>query len=118
METGLTEIDGEKYEQPFLKRFTHYMELIVIKTSLFLNAAQSTDQGRRVSRSRGASGLFHQASVLIENRTGKGQAMYLNLSPVEYWDPGRRFSDYGAEFARNSFGHREFGWNPAKGKSL
>jgi len=44
--------------------------------------------------------LFNRASVLINKKTGKGNLVYLNLSPLEYWDPSRRFSAYGHEWRK------------------
>ncbi|MFX0196643.1 MAG: hypothetical protein ACFFCW_11005 [Candidatus Hodarchaeota archaeon] len=38
----------------------------------------------------------------MENRTGNGTAIYLNLSPIEYWDPDKRFSSYGHEYGHES----------------
>ena len=36
--------------------------------------------------------------MIVSKSYGKGKAFYLNLSPVEYWDPTRRFSEYGHEW--------------------
>ena len=36
--------------------------------------------------------------VLIEHKTGAGRTIYLNLSPLEYWDSEKRFGDAGNEW--------------------
>ena len=43
-------------------------------------------------------GVSKMPSVLIKNQIEKGTAIYLNLSPIEYWDPDKRFSLYGNEW--------------------
>jgi hypothetical protein len=97
---GLTEIDGERYNKPFLKRFTNY------KGAYHYNNIVVFERGtkhRKVSKGnhiRDFSGLFHYASVIITKATGKGQTFYLNLSPLEYWSPKRRFSEYGHEWRK------------------
>lgn len=92
---GLTEIDGEEYEQPFLKRFTYYDGAYRYKDIVVFERGTKHRGSAKAVEIKDTLGLFHRASVLIKNRAGKGQTIYLNLSPVEYWDPGRRFSDYG-----------------------
>ena len=92
---GLTEIDGEKYQQPFLERFTYYDGAYRYKDIVVFERGTKHKAGTEAIRIDGAFGLFHNASALIKNRIGKGEAVYLNLSPVEYWDPKKRFSSYG-----------------------
>lgn len=92
---GLTEIDGEKYQQPFLERFTYYDGAYRYKDVVVFERGTKHKAGAETIRIDGAFGLFHKASVLIKNRIDKGKAVYLNLSPVEYWDPKKRFSSYG-----------------------
>ena len=92
---GLTEIDGEKYQQPFLNRFTYYDGAYRYKDIVVFERGTKHRPETEAIRIEGALGHFHKASVLIKNRTGKGQTIYLNLSPVEYWDPSKRFSGYG-----------------------
>jgi len=97
---GLTEIDGEEYERPLLKRFTYYngayrfQDIVVFERG---TKHQAESKGIKI---KDKLGLFHPASVLIENHDGKGRTVYLNLSPVEYWDPSKRFSDYGLAFRK------------------
>jgi hypothetical protein len=92
---GLTEIDGEEYEQPFLKRFTHYDGAYRFQDIVVFERGTRHRAGTKGIEIKDNLGLFHQASVIIENRAGKGRTVYLNLSPVEYWDPSKRFSGYG-----------------------
>lgn len=93
---GLTEIDGEEYEQPFLKRFTYYNGAYRYKDIVvYERGTKNRAYAKAVEIKDDLLGLFHRCSVIIRNRFGKGQTVYLNLSPIEYWDPGRRFSDYG-----------------------
>ncbi|MEW6378711.1 MAG: alpha-amylase family protein [bacterium] len=96
---GITEINAEKYRQPFLKRLSYYdgasryKEIVVFELGIG-HGPQA--QGIEVKDTRS---LFHwldqNTSVLIRNRADKGYAVYLNLSPIEYWDTGKRFSRYG-----------------------
>ncbi|MDM8551352.1 beta-galactosidase trimerization domain-containing protein [Desulfobacterales bacterium HSG2] len=82
---GLTEIDGEKYEKPYLRRLTYYKGVRRYKGMAVFERGTRNRQG---------------AGVLMEKRSGKGRAVYLNLSPLEYWAPDRRFSDYGREWRK------------------
>jgi len=92
---GLTEIDGEKYQQPFLKRFSYYDGADRYRNILVFERGTRHREGATGVEIKSSFGLRHRASVLIENHTGKGKTIYLNLSPIEYWDVGKRFSDYG-----------------------
>ena len=92
---GLTEIDGEKYDQPFLRRFTFYDGVYRFQDIVVFERGTKHRAGTKAIEIKDNLGLFHQASVAIENRVGRGRTIYLNLSPVEYWDPIKRFSGYG-----------------------
>lgn len=93
---GLTEIDGEEYQQPFLKRFTYYDGAYRYKDIVvFERGTKNRSYSKAVEIKDSLLGLFHHRSVIIRNRFGKGQTVYLNLSPIEYWVPERRFSGYG-----------------------
>jgi hypothetical protein len=88
---GLAEIDGEKYQEPFLQRFTHYAGALRYKDIVMFERGTMNDPG-----ATGVAAKESDApSVLIEKTRGKGKTVYLNLSPLEYWDPERRFSEYG-----------------------
>ena len=92
---GLTEIDGEKYRFPFLKRFTNYEGAVRHKgIAVFERGTKHLPEAKGIAI-KGTLGLFHKTSLVVENHVGKGRAVYLNLSPIEYWDPSKRFSGYG-----------------------
>ena len=92
---GLTEIDGEEYEQPFLKRFTYYGGAYRFQNIVVFERGTRHRAGMKGIEIKDNFGLFHRASVIVEDRAGKGRTIYLNLSPIEYWDPSKRFSGYG-----------------------
>lgn len=94
---GITEINGEKYQQSFLKRLTYYdgapryKEIVVFERGI---KHEPTVQRTEITY-KDFFHFSHHTSVLIKNHIGKGYAMYLNLSPIEYWDTGKRSSVYG-----------------------
>jgi hypothetical protein len=95
---GVTEIDAEKHRRPFLDRFTYYKGaqrykgLVVFERGLAVNGV-SGGGGVPVYPGGGKQPL-----VLAEQQQGKGRAVYLNLSPVEYQAAERRLGDYGARW--------------------
>ena len=96
----LSGIDGEKFRMPFLERFScnngsyRYGDIVVFERG---TRHKSGTIGIRI---KGNFGLFHTASVLITGRTGKGQTVYCNLSPLEYWAPTKRFGCYGTAWRK------------------
>ena len=92
---GLTEIDGEKYQKPFLDRLSNYEGAYRYEEMVVFERGTKHRSGCKAIEIKDNVGLLHRASVLIENRAVKGQTFYLNLSPIEYWDPTKRFSGYG-----------------------
>jgi len=97
---GLTEIDGEKYQAPFLERFTYYDGAYRYKGIVVFERGTLHREGARGEEIRTLMGLKHEASVLITRKAGNGKIWYLNLSPVEYWAPEKRFSPYGDEWRK------------------
>ncbi len=97
---GLTEIDGERYEQAFLKRLPYYNGAYRYKGIVVFERGTRHAPSAEGIEIESSMGLSQKPSVLIRNRTGNGTAIYLNLSPIEYWDPDRRFSAYGHEWRR------------------
>jgi hypothetical protein len=97
---GLTEIDSEKYQKPFLDRFSYYGGAYRYKDMVVFERGTKHRPGCRGVEIRKFFGKFHQASVIIENQFGKGRTFYLNLTPLEYWDPERRFSNFGGNFRK------------------
>ena len=97
---GLTEIDGEKYQKPFPDRFPNYEGTLRYRDIVVFERGTKHQLGRKAIEIKKVFGQFHQASVIIENQFGKGKTFYLNLSPLEYWAPDKRFSKYGRDFTK------------------
>ncbi|MFH0729390.1 MAG: alpha-amylase family protein [Pseudomonadota bacterium] len=100
---GLTEIDAEKYEKPFLERFSFYEGAYRYKGLPVMERGTKQDTGAEGRNIYGESGQEHRTSVLISNPQGKGRAIYLNLSPLAYWDAKNRWGSFGTEW-RNQIG--------------
>jgi hypothetical protein len=86
---SITEIDGEKYNRPFLQRLMYggairYKGIVVYERGTKASAAVSKALARAGS-----------ADVVIVARPGRGKTVYLNLTPVEYYDLDRRIGPYG-----------------------
>jgi hypothetical protein len=95
---GLTEIDGEKHKKPFLERITFYRDAYRYKDIIvFERETMHTNTAEGIAL-KNYLGLLQGPSIRIKNQIGKGTAFYLNLSPIEYWDPSKRFSSYGREW--------------------
>jgi hypothetical protein len=97
---GLTEIDGEKYQKPFLDRFTNYEGAYRYEGIVVFERGTKHQPGCKATEIKKFLGQIHQSSVLIENQFGKGRTFYLNLSPLEYWAPDKRFSNLGKNFRK------------------
>jgi hypothetical protein len=97
---GLTEIDGEKYQKSFLDRFSNYDGAYRYREIVVFERGTKHQRGCKAIEIRKFLGQFHQSSVVIENQFGKGRTFYLNLSPLEYWAPDKRFSKYGRNFRK------------------
>ena len=94
---GLTEIDGEKYQRPFLDRFSYYEGAYRYRDIVVFERGTRGKGGKDPVKITGSHSQRYSEgpSVLIENRFRKGQTFYLNLSFVEYWDSSKRFGEYG-----------------------
>jgi hypothetical protein len=97
---GLTEVDAEKHQKPFLDRFSNYPGADRYGEMVVFERGTKHRPGCKAIEIRKFLGQLRQNSVVIENQFGKGRTFYLNLSPVEYWDHERRFSRYGREFRK------------------
>jgi hypothetical protein len=97
---GLTEIDGEKYQKPFLDRFSNYEGAYRYKGIVVFERSTKHRSGCKAVEIRKFLGHVQQSSVLVGNQSGKGRTYYLNLSPLEYWAPDKRFSKYGSNFRK------------------
>ncbi len=74
---ALSEINAEYYDQPFPNR------LGVHKGAIVHGAMTVFERGTRANA--GANAVTSaSAQVLIKNRTGRGQSIYLNLTPLAY----------------------------------
>ncbi|MCD6377254.1 MAG: beta-galactosidase trimerization domain-containing protein [Planctomycetes bacterium] len=88
----ITEIDGELYTKPFLQRLRYdgalkYDGIVVYERGTRANGGKATTR-------------VGTADVFIENRTGKGRTVYLNLTPVAYYDMNLRIGIYGRRWRR------------------
>jgi hypothetical protein len=92
---GLTEIDGEKHRKSFLDRFSNYDGAYRYGGMVVFERGTKQRPDCKAIEIKKFLGQVHQNSVVIENQFGKGRTFYLNLSPVEYWAPDKRFSNYG-----------------------
>ncbi|RLB78291.1 MAG: hypothetical protein DRH15_10265 [Deltaproteobacteria bacterium] len=97
---GLTEIDAEKYQRPFLQRFTFYKGAYRYKGIVVFEQGTKAGKRTKAEEVKGWLGLRPGPSVVVRKRTGLGLSVYLNLSPLEYWAPERRFGHYGAEWRK------------------
>jgi hypothetical protein len=97
---GLTELDAEKYKRPFLDRFTYYDGAKRYNGIVIFERGTKKAPDTSAIEIKSRFGLFHQVSVLFEKKTGEGKTAYLNLTPLEYWAPSRRFSEYGYEWRK------------------
>jgi hypothetical protein len=86
----ITEIDGEKYREPFLERLSYkgalkYGDIVVYERGTSLNKGK-------------AEARIKTADVVIRNRSGQGRTFYLNLTPVAYYDMNLRLGEYGRQW--------------------
>jgi len=86
---GITEIDGELYSKPFVQRLRYdgalrHKGIVIYERGTRVGAPGAT-----------AAARVRTAHVVITRRHGRGTAVYLNLTPVEYYDVNRRIGSYG-----------------------
>lgn len=86
----ITEIDGERYNLPFLERLPaqnilRYRDAMVVERGTTASAAQAE---QRVAT----------ADVVVRRQTAHGTAVYLNLTPVEYYDNSVRLASRGEQW--------------------
>jgi hypothetical protein len=97
---GLIEIDGEKYKEPYLLRFANYDGAYRYNDIVVFERGTKHREDANGNKIRDFLSLFHRASVIIAKDTGRGRTFYLNLSPLEYWSPEKRFGEYGHEWRK------------------
>ena len=95
---GLTEIDGEKYKAPFSERFTCYRGAKRHMGLPVIERGTRSLSGTRVGKTFSTSYEKNHPYVLIENNINEGRTIYLNLSPLEFWDCENRFGNFGDEW--------------------
>jgi hypothetical protein len=74
---GITEINGEYSSRPFPQRLRAYDDALHYRSKVVF------ERGTRAA-SGIAGGASESAEVLIRNKTGNGQSLYLNLTPLAY----------------------------------
>ncbi len=96
---GMTEINGEKYQKPFLDRLTHHRGALKFKDiTIFERGTGKRAVGGGRSSSKADSRKF--PLVCMMNRYGQGMSVYLNLSPIAYGHPSKRLSTYGGHWRK------------------
>jgi hypothetical protein len=74
---GITEIDGEYSSRPFPERLRAYDNALRYRSMVVF------ERGTRATSGTSA-GSTETAEVLIRKKTGSGQSLYLNLTPLAY----------------------------------
>ncbi len=83
----ITEIDGELYRRPFMERL-RYDGALRYRGIVIYELGTRAGEGRALARVGGAD-------VVVTRRVGRGRAVYLNLTPLAYVDPGARLGEFG-----------------------
>ncbi len=83
----ITEIDGELYTKPLLERLKY-------DGALRHDGIVVYERGTQASGGKSAARIG-TAEVLIKKSTGRGRTVYLNLTPVAYYDLDLRIGQYG-----------------------
>ena len=86
---SITEIDGEKYNRPFVQRLMYDG---AIRHRGIVVYERGTKAAAGIAKAAARAG---SADVVIVRRAGRGKTVYLNLTPVEYYDMDRRIGAYG-----------------------
>ena len=84
---GITEIDGEKYRKPFIQRLMYAGALRHKGIVVF-------ERGTKAAAGK-AGATVGSADVVIRNRAGRGRTVYLNLTPIAYYDLNYRLGAIG-----------------------
>ncbi len=92
----VAEIDGELHERPYLERLRSHRGALRHEGMTIYERGTSADGGQRGK----AAAHVRGADVVIERRVGKGRALYLNLTPVAYYDRTSRLSAHGDAWRR------------------
>ncbi|MEE4358645.1 MAG: alpha-amylase family protein [Desulfococcaceae bacterium] len=93
---GITEIDGEKYKEPFSERFTYFKNICRFKKLAVYE--RGTEYQRPDMKGNFIRSCNDGISLLFSNSYGKGRALYLNICPLEYRISEKRFSAFGTQW--------------------
>src|SRR4030095_15796099 len=74
---GIPEIDAEYHSRPFPERLRAYDNALRYRSMVVF------ERGTRAT-SGSATGISGTGDVLIRKKTGSGQSLYLNLTPLAY----------------------------------
>jgi len=85
---GITEIDGERYSKPFLERLRY-------DGALRHKGLVVYERGTTAGRGGEAEATVDGAAVIVRKLTGLGRAVYLNLTPMAYYDMDYRLGTGG-----------------------
>ena len=85
--SGITEIDGERYSRPFLER-------LLYDGALRHEGIVVYERGTTAGAGK-AGATVGGAAAIVRNRTGSGRTVYLNLTPVAYYDMNARLGEFG-----------------------
>ncbi|MFH1823877.1 MAG: beta-galactosidase trimerization domain-containing protein [Candidatus Firestonebacteria bacterium] len=86
----VTEVNGELYENKYIDRLSY-------KGAIRWNDIVVPERGT-LSRNKHSKDKVASAEVIVKNNIGKGKAVYLNLTPLEYNDINKRTSKYGEQW--------------------
>ncbi|HUS91803.1 MAG TPA: beta-galactosidase trimerization domain-containing protein [Phycisphaerae bacterium] len=75
---GITEINGERYSKPFLER-------LMYDGALRHEGIVVYERGTKAAGGQAAA-TVGSADVIVRNTVGKGRCVYLNLTPMVYYD--------------------------------
>ena len=90
---GVTEIDGERYREPFLQRLRYDGALRHGRIVVY-------ERGTRAAAGATAAARVGGADVAITRRVGSGRAVYLNLTNLGYYDHAERVGAFGEQWRR------------------
>jgi hypothetical protein len=98
---GITEINGELYQKPFIQRLRYdgalrHDGIVVFErgTAAVLPAAGTAASAAEGSAVK-AAGQVEGAAVIVTNKVGRGRTVYLNLTPVACNDLAERVGPSG-----------------------
>ncbi|MBN2129964.1 MAG: beta-galactosidase trimerization domain-containing protein [Sedimentisphaerales bacterium] len=90
----IAEIDAERYREPFVERLRY-------EAALTWNDLVVAERGLTAEPSKAdAAERIDGADVLVKRSLGEGRAVYLNLTPVAYYDSDRRRGRLGDQWRR------------------